>query len=85
MSKTSIPHSWSIDGWPPGVYPNTVTKARYLVRVHRDEMILCGALSRVGRDLIVLGEQYAKWLQRKAARVPGYEIAPNRQPDSATA
>jgi hypothetical protein len=82
VSKQNIPHSWNIDGWPVGVYPNSVTKARYLIRVHRDEMILAGALSRVGRDLIVLGEQYGKWLQKKAARVPGYSIAPNRQPNA---
>lgn len=83
MSKSNIPHSWSIDGWPVGVYPNSVTKARYLIRVHRDEMILSGALSRVGRDLIVIGDGYAKWLAKKAARVPGYEIAANRQPNAA--
>ena len=75
--KSELPHSWTVDGWPPGVFPNSVTRARYLVRTHRDELILAGALSRVGRSLIVLGERYERWLQRKSARVPGYDIAPN--------
>jgi hypothetical protein len=84
--QTNIPHSWSIDNWPPSVFPSTVSKGRYLIRVHRDELLIAGALSRVGRDLIVIGERYARWLEKKAARVPGFEIPPNRprqqQPDA---
>ena len=73
-----LPHSWAIDQWPAGVYPNNVTKARYVVRVHRDELVLSGALTRVGRNLIVLGAGYNKWLQKKAGRVADFSIAPNR-------
>lgn len=76
--RTDLPHSWAIDNWPVDVFPNNSTKGRYLVRMHRDELLTHGALSRVGRTLIVLGAGYAKWLQRKAGRVPGFAIAPNR-------
>ena len=75
--RSELPHSWAIDAWPPTVFPNSVTRARYVIRVHRDELLICGALSRVGRSLIVLGDGYERWLQRKAARVPDYHIAPN--------
>jgi hypothetical protein len=85
IKRSELPHSWAIDGWPPTVFPNSVTKARYLIRVHRDELIRAGALCRIGRDLIVLGDGYARWLQKKAARVPDYSIAPNARERSATA
>lgn len=80
--RTELPHSWSIDAWPDGVFPNSVTKARYLIRMHRDELLTCGALSRVGRSLIVLGNGYGKWLQKKAGRVPDFAIAPNHRPEA---
>lgn len=38
----------------------------------------CGALVRVGRELVVLGGRYSRWLERQATNVPGFEIAPNR-------
>jgi hypothetical protein len=75
--RTDLPHSWAIENWPADVFPNNSTKGRYLVRMHRDELLACGALSRVGRTLIVLGDGYNKWLRKKAGRVPGYSIAPN--------
>ena len=79
---TPIPHSWSLETWPREVYPCTTSRARYVIRVHRDELIRAGVLSRVGRELIVLGERYAKWLQLHTADVPGYQIAPNRPPQA---
>jgi hypothetical protein len=77
--RTDLPHSWAIDNWPADVFPNNSTKGRYLVRMHRDELLTQGALSRVGRTLIVMGDGYHKWLQKKAARVPGFDIAANRR------
>jgi len=77
-SKASaLPHSWPINDWPPTVYPNRSSSARYLVRAHRDELLACGALSRVGRELVIMGEGYGRFLARRTGQVPGYEIAPN--------
>jgi hypothetical protein len=70
--------SWGISKWPDDVYPNSSSKAKYLVRCHRDELMRAGVLSRVGRELIVLGARYSKWLQKRGANVAGYEIAANR-------
>jgi hypothetical protein len=75
-----LPHSWLVSAWPHDVAPNQQSKAKHLVRTHRDELIACGALCRVGRNLTILGEGYATFLARKLGRVDGYEIAPNRTP-----
>jgi hypothetical protein len=79
--------SWSIDNWPPETWPNTVERARYVIRAYRASLLTAGALARVGRELIIFGAKYQRWLESHAANVPGYEVAPNRKdsPESANA
>jgi len=74
----STPHSWAIESWPAEVHPNRPNRARYLIRTHRDELMAAGALVRVGRELVVLGARYTKWLELQASRVPDYDVAANR-------
>jgi hypothetical protein len=76
-TRPVIPHSWSLSTWPATVWPHTVNKGRYQVRHNMDELLKAGALARVGRELIVLGERYARWLEKKTSNVPGYQIPPN--------
>jgi hypothetical protein len=78
-----MPHSWRLSDWPLEVTPNRITAAKHMVRSHRAELIACGALIRIGRDLTIIGEGYAMFLARKAQRVEGYEIAANRPPVAA--
>jgi hypothetical protein len=78
------PHSWDIEHWPALVYPHTPSKGRYLVRSNRDSLVVAGALIRVGRDLVIIGAQYSKWLSGQAGRVASFAIAPNSKVDSAT-
>lgn len=80
MSRVAdtIPHSWSIEHWPEHVHPGTPTRARYLVRANRDSLLAAGAISRVGREIVILGGRYSRWLEKNTANVPGYEIAANR-------
>lgn len=78
-NQTGIPHSWSIEEWPPEVWPGSPKHARYVVRVNRDSLVTAGVLSRVGRELIIVGARYSRWLERQAVNVPGYRIAPNEQ------
>ena len=75
---TALQHSWSIEGWPAGVFPGTPQKARYLIRRNYDELLRAGALSRVGKQIVVLGDRYGRWLQLHTCDVPNYQIAPNR-------
>jgi hypothetical protein len=77
-SKTSPLHSWSIKNWPPDIYPNTPEKGRYVVRAYRDELTRDGALVRVGRELVIIGAAYVRWLQKKGANVPGYDCPANK-------
>lgn len=69
----TIPHSWNLKGWPPEVYPNTPAKARYLIRANSDSLTKAGALVRVGRELVIIGDRYARWMQKCASRVSTYE------------
>jgi hypothetical protein len=81
MSKPKVqamPHSWRVADWPETVTPGRPSAGRNLVRTHRSELIACGALVRVGRDLTIIGEGFAQFLARKASRVDGYDMAPNR-------
>lgn len=81
MPKTNAeaaPHSWSINTWPAGVYPGNTEKARYFVRTHHDELFAAGALTRPGRELVVIGARYVRWLEGHVVRVPGYDTGAAR-------
>ncbi len=74
-----VPHSWDLENWPPAVFPSSTSRARYIIRTHKDELIREGALARVGRELVVFGARYVRWLEKRASEVPGYVPAPNRE------
>ncbi len=77
--------SWTIADWPAHIYPNSCSRAAYVVRANRDSLIQAGALARVGRELIVLGSRYQRWLELHTANVASFSIAPNRQRKEAAA
>lgn len=79
MSKVTLPHSWSIRSWPEAVYPHSPGRARYLVRANADELSRAGALARVGRELVIIGDRYIRWLERRTSAVAGFECPANRQ------
>lgn len=84
----AVPHSWPANQWTdkaPAVYPGDTDKGKYLIRTHKTELVEAGALARIGRELIVFGGPYVKWLARKSARVHGYDIAPNRSSEQTAA
>ncbi len=72
------PHSWDLEHWPADVYPHSEGRARWLLRAHRQELLAAGALTRIGRELVVLGDRYTRWLQSKSADVPGFTSNANR-------
>jgi len=73
-----VPHSWAVDEWPTTVYPHRPNRGKYIVRAFRTQLIAAGALTRIGRDLVVLGTGYSSWLSKQSDKVEGFEIAPNR-------
>jgi hypothetical protein len=74
-AATARPLSWSLNSWPADVFPNNTKRARHLVNAHRDALIAEGALSRPGREIVVLGDAYGRWLTKQAARVSGLGVA----------
>lgn len=78
LSVALCPHSWDLKHWPEHVYPHTRGRARYLVRMHKLELIAAGALARVGREFVFPGAQYTRWLQREATRALHMDVEPNR-------
>lgn len=83
MAKTSLPHSWNINAWPADVYPGSPEKGRYMVRAQRDALVREGALVRVGRELVIIGDRYARFLQKGAGRVAEFECPANKHRQAA--
>ena len=84
INSDPVPHSWDLEHWPAHVYPHATNRARWLLRAYRQQLIAAGALSRVGREIVVLGRQYARWLEHRAAEkvadyVPNSRTTASRQ------
>jgi hypothetical protein len=73
------PHSWPADQWPAHVFPGEPGKGKYLVRAHQDELVAAGALVRLGRNRVVIGAPFCRWLASKGDKVAGFQIAANRR------
>jgi hypothetical protein len=73
------PHSWAIESWPSSVYPGSPGKGRYLIRSNRTALIAAGAISRVGRDLVILGAPFSRFLESQIGRVENFATIPANQ------
>jgi hypothetical protein len=71
--------SWAVKKWPPNVFPGNPSRGRRIVREHRSDLLQAGAIARVGRELVVIGARYQRWLEKQATNVPGFECAANRR------
>lgn len=70
---SSEPHSWDFDNWPSTIWPNDPIRAKWVVRSNRRDLIAEGALSRVGKKIVILGKGYSRWLARRADRVGQFD------------
>lgn len=70
--------SWAVKSWPATVFPGSPGRGRRVVREHRNELLQAGAIVRVGRELVVIGARYQRWLEKQAANVADFECAANR-------
>jgi hypothetical protein len=75
--------TWDVNEWPAIDFPHTPSRAKHLIRQHRDELVKAGALVRVGRTLVMMGPPYREWLAQQGDRVAGYVIPPNRPENEA--
>ena len=71
-AEPKCPHSWDLPMWPCNVWPGDSKRARWIVRAYRTELMQYGALSRVGKTLVVNGRGYAAWLDQRASHVASY-------------
>ena len=82
MSKTStttpLPHDWTFRNWPADVYPYEGTRGRHLVRQNQNDLVAAGALTRIGKQIVVLGAGYTKWLAAQTYRVTEFDVPANR-------
>jgi hypothetical protein len=78
--------SWDLPTWPANIWPNSPKRAAWILRTHRSDLLECGALSRIGKRLVVLGPGYRRFLNRHIGDVVGFESnLPTRQPASQAA
>jgi hypothetical protein len=66
---TGTPHSWELETWPLCVWPHDQKRARWILRAYRQELVAAGALTRIGKTLVVVGTNYTRWQTRRAKHV----------------
>lgn len=80
MAEKTDVTSWDAKSWPAQIWPNEGKRARWILRTHRPELIECGALTRVGKSLVVLGPGYARFLRKHIGDVDDFQSnLPNAQ------
>ena len=82
VKTIAVPHDWTVNNWPRDIYPYDGAKARHILRVHQTALIEAGALTRIGRQIVVQGAGYSRWMAQNAGNVVEFaetKMAPNRE------
>ena len=85
MASKSDVESWDLKSWPAAIWPNDGKRARWVLRTHRPELIECGALTRVGKQVVVLSGGYLRFLRRHVGDVIEFRSNLRSQQDRAAA
>jgi hypothetical protein len=80
----AVPHSWDYATWPKGVWPHDAKRAQWVVKSHRQELVAAGALSRVGKTIIILGRPWVRWVERGVVNVSQFRSNNPRMRGAAT-
>lgn len=72
-AASDTPHSWDLGTWPPSVWPGSGGRAHWIIRTHTDELTELGAVSRVGKTLVILGRPWARFIERNKANVLSWQ------------
>jgi hypothetical protein len=78
VKADSLPQSWLVKNWPPNIAPGNPVAARAFVRRNRTALIRCGALSRIGKEITVIGVGFAQFLTENMRNVGTWECPANR-------
>jgi hypothetical protein len=46
--------------------------------MYQDSLVAEGGLTRIGREIVVFGAQYDRWMRKQAHRVRDFDCTPNR-------
>ena len=68
----NVPHSWELGRWETNaadVWPHDQKRAAWVVRAYRSELVEHGALTRIGKTLVILGAGYTRWLEQRSHHV----------------
>jgi hypothetical protein len=65
----NAPHSWELETWPADVWPHEPKRASWVIRAYRGELVEAGALTRIGKRLVIIGSGYSNWQKRRARHV----------------
>lgn len=68
-----VPHSWGLSNWPECVWPNDSDKAQWVIRSNKCELIAAGAISRIGKAIVIIGQPYVRLVERRVTRVADYQ------------
>jgi hypothetical protein len=81
--QIAIPHDWCFSNWPIDIYPYDGNRGRHVVTENQAALLKAGALSRIGRSIIIFGGPYVRWLQSNADRVVDFDVPANRPENAA--
>ena len=68
----AAPHTWDVGEWPEHVWPHEATRARWIVRAYRNDLLYHRALTRIGKRLVVIGEGWMRFLAAESAHVEDF-------------
>jgi hypothetical protein len=71
------PHSWGFSNWPWWVWPGDGVRGKRFVRTYEEQLFKVGALTRGGRELIVEGAGFTKFLHSQRHMVKDFECPAN--------
>jgi hypothetical protein len=78
-----VPHSWRLVDWPKDIYPGSYVRGRRICRAYRSELVSEGALTRIGRELVVMGAGWSRWMAKQAGKVLEFDVGANRPENAA--
>jgi hypothetical protein len=73
----AYPFSWTLKNWPPDVFPGDARRGRSVLRQYQSDLLKAGAVTRIGKHLVIFGAGYEKFLKSQAHRVTQFSVAPN--------
>jgi hypothetical protein len=72
-ASSAAPRSWELRTWPPEIWPHNPSRAQWIGRAYRKELLAAGAMTRIGMKLVFIGAKYESWLERRANYVVEFQ------------